>query len=86
MPALLASLDKQLLSRTADLLAVTDDAGRSVLAVFFAPGELTVGGKSRLAVDAPCVAILDGTSTPPRLHVADPMHRLEAVTVRIGQA
>jgi len=72
-----------ILAQTPSLQAVASADGRKVQAVFFEPGRLARGGNSVVAVDKPCAVMLDRTTPPARLHVADPTHRQKMIVLRL---
>jgi len=63
--------------------AVAAEKGSVVLAVFFEPGRLAWGDGGSLAADVPCLVLLDASSNTPRLFVADPTHKQQAVRVTV---
>ena len=73
----------RILQQTASLLAISSGDGRRVCVVFFTPGRLVWETDSVLAVDAPCLLMLDRTADPARLYVADPTQRRRTLHVRL---
>jgi chondroitin AC lyase len=71
----------EIVSQTQAVQAVAAEQGRVVLAAFFEGGRLAWGDGCALAVDVPCLVLLEGSSDKPRLFVADPTHKRKAVTV-----
>ncbi|MFO8015293.1 MAG: polysaccharide lyase 8 family protein [Phycisphaerae bacterium] len=71
----------EVVSHTPAVQAVSVGEGRVVLAAFFEAGRLAWGGGGTLAVDVPCLVLLDAASDEPHLYVADPTHKRKAVTV-----
>ena len=61
--------------------AVAAEEGRVLLAAFFEAGRLAWGDGGALAVDVPCLVLLDASSAKPHLYVADPAHKRKAVDV-----
>ncbi len=71
----------KVIARTAAVQAVAAGEGGLVLAAFFEPGRLAWGDGGTLAVDVPCLVLLEAASDEPHLYVADPTHKRKAVTV-----
>jgi len=71
------------LAQTPSLQAVASADGRKVQAVFFEPGRLVCGGNLVFGADGPCAIILDRTTQPLRLHVADPTHRQKTIVLQL---
>ena len=71
----------EIISRTPAVQAVAAEGGRVVLAAFFEASRLAWDDGGALAVDSPCLVLLDASSAKPHLYVADPTHKRKAVAV-----
>jgi len=85
LPSLCDSLPIKILHQSPSLQAISSADGKLVQAAFFEPGRLAWGSKRSIEVDKPCLVMLDRTGDRTRLHVADPTHLQERVSIRLSE-
>lgn len=84
MPALRKSPPARILHQTASLLALSTKKDKCIQAVFFQPGQLSSSEDLSIEVDVPSLVMLDKNPDGTLLHVADPTHTQESVTIRLS--
>jgi hypothetical protein len=82
MPQRCASRRVLVLQNRELVQAVSVDGGKTVLAAFYGPVRLALDGGGYIEPNIPCVLLLDQTSVPARIYMADPTHKAEAAMVR----
>jgi len=78
-----AALGAEVVWQSPAVQAVAAENGRVILAAFFEAGRLAWGDGGSLSASAACLVLLDATGEKPRLFVADPTHRQQAVRVSV---
>ncbi|MGH7997516.1 MAG: polysaccharide lyase family 8 super-sandwich domain-containing protein, partial [Opitutaceae bacterium] len=74
----------RVLANRSALQAVFSQGDRILEAAFHAPGEVLIPGGPRVAVDAPCLVMVDLAPPVAKLCVSDPTEKLVSVRVAVG--